>query len=390
MRSLFFFLFLLFVCGACQKADWAIRTAPCTLYEPTNATHPKGAELQQMLDKYTQKGIVGLSMAIYSPDGYWAGASGFAKIEDKTAMLPCHLQYSQSVAKTYMAVTILKLYEQGKINLDEKITQYLPTEVAGKITSADKITVRMLLNHTSGVPEYNATPAYVSYLLQHPLHTFTTMDYLNYIAGKPLDFEPSSKHSYRNTNYVLLALIADKLTGNHAQYIHEQIFQPLGLSNTFYRETPDYLNKETLVNTYWDRYGNGTIENCSEMQKVNVASLIGDDGIIAPPMEYVKFLKALFEGQLLQPATMNEMLTFVRNKPSDTFGFGLGIATNAYKTHIFYRHSGGGVGAGCYLVYLPAQKTFFFLGSNLGTILPTPLWENNATIEQDIFEILTK
>lgn len=386
----FFFFLSLLLCVACQKADWAIQTSSCSLNESINLAHPKGAELQQILDKYTQRGIVGLSMAVYSPDGYWSGASGFAKIEDKTAMLPCHLQYSQSVAKTYMAVAVLKLYEQGKLNLDEKITQYLPTEVAGKITSADKITVRMLLNHTSGIPEYNAVPAYVSHLLQHPLHSFTTMDYLNYIAGKPLDFEPSSKHSYRNTNYVLLALIADKLTGNHAQYMREQIFQPLGLVNTFYHETPDYLNKSTLVNSYWDRYSNNKIENCSEMQKVNVASLVGDDGIIAPPIEYVKFLKALFEGQLLQSATLNEMLTFVRNKPSDVYGFGLGIATNVYKTHTFYRHSGGGIGSGCYLVYLPAQKTFFFVGSNLGTIIESPLWKNNASIEQAIFEVLTK
>ena len=174
----------------------------------------------------------------------------------------------------------------------------------------------MLLNHTSGIPEYNSQPAYVTYLLQHPLHTFSTMDYLNFIKGQSLQFTPGSKHQYTNTNYVLLALIGDQITGDHAKFIRDIIFVPLGLVNSFYREDENYLNKPELVNSYWDRYSNGVIENCSKMQQTNVASLIGDDGIIATPIDYIQFLKALFEGQILSQATMNQMLEFVKNDPA--------------------------------------------------------------------------
>ena len=188
-------LFLIAMVTSCSKQTWEIAGDTCTLTETINPDYSKATSLQAIIDKYTRLGIPGLAIATWSPEGYWAGASGYSKIETRVPMQPCHLQYSQSVAKTYMAVAILKLYEAGKINLDEKITAYLPSDVIEKVTGADQVTVRMLLNHTSGIAEYNDKPAYVSYLLQHPLHVFSTMDYLDYIEGVDMKFEPGSKRS---------------------------------------------------------------------------------------------------------------------------------------------------------------------------------------------------
>jgi D-alanyl-D-alanine carboxypeptidase len=109
----------------------------------------------------------------------------------------------------------------------------------------------------------------------------------------------------------LLALIGDQITGDHAKFIRDEIFKPLGLEHSFYRDDANYLNQPDLVNSYWDRYSNSVLENCSEMQNVNVGSLIGDDGIIASPIDYIKFLKGLFDGELLSPSSMDQMLTFV-------------------------------------------------------------------------------
>ena len=287
-----------------------------------------------------------------------------------------------------MAVAILKLYEAGMIDLDEKITRYLPSEVTQKVTGAESVTVRMLLNHTSGIAEYNDQPAYVSYLLQHPLHVFSTMDYLDYIDGADMKFAPGSKQSYTNTNYLLLALIGDQLTGDHAKYIRDQIFVPLGLINSYYREDADYLNKPELVNSYWDRYSNSVLENCSQMQKVNVGSLIGDDGIIATPLDYVRFLKGLFEGQLLAPATMEQMLTFVKKDTGRySYGYGLGIHNDPYKEHDEYGHTGGGIGAGCELGYLPDEQIYFFVALNMGTIISSPVTNQAENIRSEILDV---
>jgi D-alanyl-D-alanine carboxypeptidase len=135
-----------------------------------------------------------------------------------------------------MAIAILKLHEEGKIDLDEPITKYLPQRYHHYINGAEGITVRMLLNHTSGIPEYNFQPAYVSYLLQHPDHHFEPEDYLKYIEGKKLVFTPGSKHVYTNTNYVILSMIADAISYDHAKLITEVIFKPLGSEQYFLQE----------------------------------------------------------------------------------------------------------------------------------------------------------
>lgn len=249
--------------------------------------------------------------------------------------------------------------------------------------------MRMLLNHTSGIPEYNFSPAYVSYLLQHPDHIFSQEDYLKYIDGKPLDFEPGSRYSYRNTNYVALALMTDALTGDHARFITETIFLPLGLDNTFYRSQPGYLNYPELVNAYWDRYSDGVLENASLLQRNNVASLVGEDGIVTTPLEAVKFLKALMEGQLLAPSTLEQMQTWVTDsKGNPRYGLGLGRNLILGKEAIGY--SGGGIGAGCELRYFPEKKLYMFIAINLGTVTESPLHEEAGKARDALFAILLK
>lgn len=347
------------------------------------------AGLKQAIQELTTLGVPGCAMTVYSDEGWYSTAAGFAKLEDQTPMQTCHLQYLQSVSKTYMAVAILKLHEQGKISLDEPITRYLPEAASHYITDADKITVRMLLNHTSGIPEYNMAPAYVSYLLQHPDHLYVPVDYLKYIQGKPLDFTPGSKYSYRNTNYVLLALMADAMTGDHAKFIEEVIFKPLGLTHTFYRGQSGYLNYPELVNGYWDRHSDGIVENASQLQRNNVASLVGDDGIVTTPEEAVKFLKGLMEGKLISPVTLELMKSWVNDsKGNPTYGLGLDYTT--FLGEPAYGHSGGGIGAGCQLYYFPGKNVYVFVAINLGTVTDSPLHESAGKVVDKVYAALLK
>ncbi len=332
----------------------------------------KAAGVTEALQELVDNGVPGTSMAVYSEEGWWSTSIGLASIEQKTPLQDCHLQYLQSVAKTYMAVAILKLYEQGKINLDEPMTKYLPAKYSKYIVDGDKVTVRMLLNHTSGIPEYNFQPAYVSLLFQEPDHFFTPEDYLKFIEGKPLTFTPGSKYSYRNTNYLILALIGDELTGDHAKFITDNIFKPLGLTATFYRHEPGYIDYPTIVNTYWDRYSDGRIENVSRMQRTNVSTLIGDDGIVTTPVEAVKFLKGLVEGKLLTESSLAQMTTWVTDAKGNK-RYGLGLVHKTVNGIEGYGHSGGGIGAGCELYYFPEKKTYMFIGINLGTVTDSPL-----------------
>lgn len=373
--------------SGCYRMELEVPGETCTSSDMINISHPKSTELQYKLDQIKGLGVPGAVIALKDGNGTWASTSGSSKIETKTPMEICHLQFGQSVAKTYVATAILKLYEEEKIDLDEKISAYLPQTVTSGIANAEVATVRMLLNHTSGIAEYNDKPNYVTYLLQHPLHTFTTNDYLSYVRDESPKFSPGEKYSYTNTNYILLALIADEITGDHKKFIREKILAVHHLNNTYYHD-PGFMEMPRLVNTYWDRYSNGEIENISEMHRINVGSLIGDDGIIATPLDYITFLEKLLTDQILQSSTMSQMLDFVQIEPDSQNGYGLGIQREYHNNLPELGHTGGGIGSGCLLGYLPHNDTYYFIGINLGVSITPQLANPFEDVIDEIHEIL--
>ena len=387
-KNLFYLIASLVLFSSCSKYVADFKTAQCSGPQQ-NSGYSKAGELEKALEELVQKGVPGVVLAVQSDEGFWATAKGYARIEDKTPMQLCHLQYLQSISKTYMAVAILKLHEEGKIDLDEPITKHLPQQFHHYINGAERVTVRMLLNHTSGIPEYNFQPAYVSYLLQHPDHYFQPEDYLKYIEGKKLVFTPGSKHVYTNTNYVILSMIADAISGDHAKLISEVIFKPLGLTNTFYRNEPGYLKYPEIVNSYWDRYSDGILENASQLQRMNVSTLVGDDGIVTTPADAIKFLKGLAEGKLLSDSTMKQMKTWVNNEKGEPV-YGLGLGHHVINGFENFGHSGGGIGAGCELYYFPEKHLYYFIAINLGTVTDSPLHAELGRIRDKLHDIMLK
>jgi D-alanyl-D-alanine carboxypeptidase len=387
-KILFLIPFIAILFCSCNKYVAEIHTAACE-NPGKSVSYAESHDLDQVLQEIVDNGVPGVVMAIQTDEGLWESAKGYAKIEDKTSMQLCHLQYLQSVSKTYMAVAILKLYEEGKIILDEPIKKYLPQKYYRYLTGADAVTVRMLLNHTSGIPDYNFRPAYVTYLLQHPNHYFVPEDYLKYIKGKKLDFPPGSKHVYSNINYVILSMIADSLAGDHAKLINDVIFKPLGLVHTFYRGDPGYLKFSELPNSYWDRYSDGILENASQLQRMNVSTLVGDDGIVTTPVDAIRFLQGLVEGKLVSDSTLRQMKTWVNNAKGDPI-YGLGLVHFSKNGHEAFGHSGGGIGAGCDLYYFPEKHLYYFIAINLGTVTDSPLHVKLLKLRDELFDIMLK
>lgn len=345
----------------------------CDLGVTINRNYSKGAILDSIMKFYTTDVLPGLSMAVYSEkEGWWASAQGYASFENKTPMQNCHLQYLQSVSKTYMAVAILQLKEKGKIDLDMSITKYLPAIYSRYIKNAEKITVRMLLNHTSGIPEYNENPGFVSQVIEHPLRNFSATDCLKSIAHEDPLFAPGSKYQYINTNYLLLSLIGDAITGDHAGYIKQNIFKPLGLNNTYYGKNTSYLKGLNLPQSYWDVFNNGKPVNVTNFQQMTVVSSKGDDGIVCTTTDAIKFLIGLMEGRLLKPESMKEMLDFVKDEKGNN-RYGMGLIYFNLEGITAYGHGGGGIGAGCGLLYIPSHKTYVFFATNLGIFVESEL-----------------
>jgi D-alanyl-D-alanine carboxypeptidase len=225
----------------------------------------------------------------------------------------------------------------------------------------------MLLNHTSGIPEYVTDPEYTATVLLTPQKVVNMDEVLQCLENEEPQFKPGSRYLYTNTNYTLLAMIGDAITGDHARYINNIILKPLGLKNTFYRDDSSYLNNPGLVDSYWDLLNAGRPANVTIMQKANVAALIGDDGIICTPTDAVKFLVGLMQGKLLKESSLKMMQQWVKNDMGREV-YGLGLIKFDLNGVVGYGHGGGGIGSGCALIYVPEKKVYVFLSTNIGVV----------------------
>ncbi|MDT0607966.1 serine hydrolase domain-containing protein [Croceitalea rosinachiae] len=348
----------------------------------------KQVKVKAVLKKYVDIGIPGLALTVYNDEtGFWSHAEGMANVEHKMPITPEHLFYLQSVSKTYMAVVILQLYEKGKLQLDDPITKYVNNEWLVSIKGADQITIKMLLNHTSGLPEYSTDPILVSKIIQEPKRVFDVSEMLSHIKDKPLEFKPGSNYNYRNTNYGMLSLIADKVTGDHVGYMKRSIFKKLDLDATVYLSKYNRENNLNIVDAYWDILLEGFPVNITKLQRSNVSSMKGDDGIVASTKDAVLFLKGLVSGKLLKPKTLELMQEFVLNDEGKK-QYGLGI--QYYDLDVTYAlgHSGGGVGAGCVLLYLPELDSIVFMATNFNTMMESPIRKKAEDLQTDILMAL--
>ena len=349
-----------------------------------NPSYSKAAAVRAVMEKYVGIGLPGVAVAVHTEtEGWWADAAGYSRTEDKTPLRPEHLHYLQSVAKTFMATVILQLAEKGKLGLDDPISRYLPPWAAGYLRNPAEITVRMLLNHTSGIPEYIARPKYLSQILLQPLQILSVRENLSYIQDSSPAFPPGSRFAYTNTNFEFLSLIADTLTGDHVAYMDEHIFKPLGMTRTRYLRSTADLDGLPVVDSYWDVLGTGDPANITPMQKANVASMKGDDGIVCAPVDAVKFITGLMDGKLLGARSLAMMMSPVKNDKGDPV-YGLGLSYLQAGGVEAWGHGGGGLGAGCVLLYVPAAKTGLFMATNLGILLETPLTKKADPMKLEI------
>ncbi len=348
----------------------------------------KQQAVKEVLSKYTKMGIPGLALTVYNKNmGFWSYADGYANVETQEVLTPEHLFYLQSVSKTYMAVVILQLYEKGKIDLNDPLTKYVNYDWLSDKEGVENITIKMLLNHTSGLPEYNYDPILVSEIVQNPKKVFAVEELLSHIKGKPIDFEPGSKYSYRNTNYGILSLIADKITGDHIDYMEKHIFKKLGLKATFYLSEKNIQTNLNIVDAYWDILLVGIPTNVSKLQRANVSSMKGDDGLVASTKDVVLFLKGLISGKLLKPKTLELMQEFVLNEGGEK-SYGLGITYYNLDVTFALGHSGGGVGAGCVMLYLPELDSLVFMATNFNTMMDSPIRRKAENLQMDVLKAL--
>ena len=228
-----------------------------------------------------------------------------------------------SNTKTFTAVVILQLVQEGKITLDEPIETYLPGLIHGEGINSSKITVRQLLQHTSGLPEYNDKIGFEDPFANRDVY-YSQRDCLDVALSHPALFEPGSQFKYTNTNYLVLSLLAEKVTHRPlAEQITQRIIEPLGLSHTYFPGPGEQNIRGTHPQGY-ERNSQGQLEDITRMDP-SVAT--GAGAMISTPTELNKFLQAILDGTLLNQDSIAEMQKTVDTDHPELGmnGYGLGI-----------------------------------------------------------------
>ncbi len=210
--------------------------------------------------------------------------AGWENRENKIPADPQSLFKIGSISKLYVAVAVAKLVNDKRLSLDKTLADYLP-ELVGRIENAEKITLRLMVQHRSGIPNYTDHPGYWNW----DTAPKSSKESLDLVLDKPAHFEPDKRYSYSNTNYLLIGEILDKTLGySHRQYIRNEVLIPLELYNTY----------SLLIEVDLEEVASGYYVGYEEDMKGY--DFVGTSGsMIATAEDVGIFLRALNDGSLL-------------------------------------------------------------------------------------------
>jgi D-alanyl-D-alanine carboxypeptidase len=355
--------------AARDPGSWAI-SAGAT---PTTNSAASSA-FEDVLQAGIDQGLTGVALAV-DQDGeiLFEGATGLANDEKQTPLSPTDRFRIYSITKTFTAVLVLQLVDEGVLSLDDTVADWLDDPAVGRIPNVEQITLRQLLTHTSGVYDYFAedSPFWEDAYLGEDANwsrIWTPEELLAYADGASHapDFAPGEGVRYSNTGYILLGLIVEEATGQaFADRLHQQVLDPLGLTDTFFAATEEVPGG--TVQGY-HLFGDDLIN----VSATHLSAQWTEGGMVSTTRNLIRFADALFDGELLSPASLQEMLTFV---PSERPGIAWGLGAAQMQTAAGNLVGMGGAGPGF------AARLFRLPDSDLTLVLLTNTNRDDETVD---------
>ncbi|MEK5251432.1 serine hydrolase domain-containing protein [Bacillus sp. FSL R9-9530] len=285
----------------------------------TSTQRDRNSVKQAMRDTL-QLGFPGILAKTSEGGKTWSYAAGVANLSSKKPMKTDFRFRIGSVTKTFTATVVLQLAEENRLNLDDSIEKWLPGVIQGNGYDDKQITIRQVLNHTSGIAEYTRSK---SFNLMDTKKSYRAEELVKMGISMPPDFAPGKSWSYSNTGYVLLGILIETVTGNsYAEEIENRIIEPLELLNTF---LPG--NSSVIPGTKHAR-GYIQLDGASEPKDVtyynpSMGSSAGD--MISTADDLNKFFSYLLGGKLIKEQQLKQMLTTVPTGEAALGRYGLGI-----------------------------------------------------------------
>ena len=289
-------------------------------------------QLQKVIDDVRQQfNAPGLQAGVWTDSGQWVGTSGTAKVDTTEPITPADHTRIGSITKTMTGTVILQLIDEGALSFDDVIETFVPGMPNGATA-----TIRDLLQMQSGIPAYTDGTTVVEQYAADPTTTFTPQELVDSVKEKPAMFEPGTKFFYSNTNYVLLGLVIEKVTGKSiADNFDERLFTPLGMSETSVPGDSTELPAPYLSGISTQADPEGTVKDATNWNP-SLAFTAGE--AISTLDDLHKWAVALGTGEgILPPETQQLRVDSVNttvppNTPERSYGMGI-VNTGGWLGH---------------------------------------------------------
>jgi CubicO group peptidase (beta-lactamase class C family) len=323
----------------------ALIAALCLTATSAQAAVPGDADIashaRSAFERHCKADAPGMAVLLARGDKVlFRAACGQANLELAVPLTPDHVFRIGSLTKQFAAAAILKLAEEGRLDLSDPLSRFVPDYPNG-----DAVTVRMLLDHTSGIKSYTDLPGVMDGPIREDLTTATLIERFK---DQPAEFEPGMGWKYNNSGYVLVGAIIEQVTGMPwHRYLHEALFSPLELEHTSYGDStagviPGHVGGYTLNDGRW---APATFLSMTQPHAAGALVSTVDD--------LLRWNRALHGGRVIGEALYQQMIRPTKGA-APPYGFGIEIDT--LRGERVLRHGGGIPGFSAFLLYLPDSQ----------------------------------
>ena len=335
--------------------------------QPATAAAPLEVRLQAKLDSaYKQGKFPGATLGVAFADGKTlAFAVGMADTSKREAMKSASLMPQGSVGKTYVAAVALQLVDEGKLVLDAPVSRYLGKEPwFHRLPNAEAMTVRQIMNHTSGLVRYEFDDRFLADLLKDPYRVWQVEEQLAYLFDKPAPFAAGQGWDYSDTNYLVLGLIIEQLTGHKLNdEIQRRVIRPAGLRETIPNDKPVLPG---VVQGYAgsDNPFGGDVMFVNGRMTMDPAFEGAGGGWSSTAVDLARWAKKLYEGTIVPAARIAEAVQGVPAQLGPEVRYGLGVIIWPSPRGPVWGHSGYFPGYITEMRYYPDAKIAVALQMN--------------------------
>ncbi|MET8036721.1 serine hydrolase domain-containing protein [Streptomyces sp. NPDC005345] len=325
-------------------------TAPAQAAHDTAPAPAAHQATRRALEAAVAAGVPGVTAAARDAGGVWKTAAGVGNLATSAARGTDDRFRTGNITDTFVATVLLQMEAEKKLRLDDSVDRYLPGVVSGNGNDGRAITVRQLLNHTSGLFDYVSDPVYgQTYLagegyLRHRYDTLTPLMRVKVALAHPPAFGPGVRHWFSNTNDVLAALVVEKVAGrSYEDEVRRRIIEPLRLTATSNPGERTGLPRPSSRG--YSRLFAAQPDRVDDVTAVNGSQNWGNGDIISSAADLNRFFGALLGGKLLPAQQLKELKTTVDNPdfPISSYGLGIERLTLGCGITLWY-HDGGAVG----------------------------------------------